>query len=973
MNRSQIGHDEIPGVLGNRATVGLLDRGSAYGAAAQGDPLPDGIRRTMAAALGDPLSDVRIRTDADAAGRARELRAAAVTEGRQISFAPGRYRPDTAAGRQLLAHEIVHTAQNRWLPPRTANRPPAAISRPTDASERQAHALSAALAPSLASARSALVAPMPVAFSPAVPTALLQRAGEDEVGSADAPGAGGMTSKHGASTVGTAPPAMSMSPSPAAPVEPGGPTIVVDGVTLSESPAYVRKQLLDYIAAQGTQKALDLQQHLESSVTTQSYNVSDQSGVSDERQRESDDLALRKRVLEIVKAELKTISGERDKFLADFQEAAEKNVRMILDESEGRVHDEMDRYRIVITTTVTEGYSMAMKEKTSKVTKTYRMGDNEETKGLATAARELADKRRAIRKLESSRSALEHIQPSYDEYTPAETYVQPEDQAQYDRLGEDVGKAEKEYDLLRATNTEDFPMLAAFADTRDPETLDKLAGGSSESTAQVIGKQVEEVLENIRTVRDGLGGRFSIWKQQPVVDATKSQFLEITWEHKWIDEKVTEVKEDQALSDLLWSALAIGLGLLAAIPSGGSSLIAAGTAVAAIGAAGVSSYLAFQHALDYNMAAAAAKTDFDKARAISQEEPSLFWLALDIVGAALDIGAAAKAFKAALALRRTAVAAEVLGDAAVSALKAEGNKIGQSLEKPLPNLGDRLAEDVAKRRKSVDTALQDASKEANAAAETGKAIEAGATATPEGSRLGRAAQRLKAAMADLIERIKAMAAKVWEDFGFKYFTVEVKSEWVEIYGHSSPGVLIARFKLTLFKNELVTETETLERLRHSRSSQLGKAAVTVDEELAAVLRGNATRLSETIGEKAGEQVVRRYFKAQGLKPRRIFHGHGSGVLDMVFELEDGTIVILEAKGGAGKIGLREIAPGQFAEQGHRQYLTSILDNMEKGYPDIVAKIRSARRRPGGLKYLYSSTPIPDAGSALKTTVKEFTL
>jgi hypothetical protein len=126
---------------------------------------------------------------------------------------------------------------------------------------------------------------------------------------------------------------------------------------------------------------------------------------------------------------------------------------MILDESEARVRDEMERYGIVITTTVTEGFSSAMKEKTYDVKTTYRMGDNEETKGLASAARELAEKRRAIMKLESSRWALEHIQPSYDEYTPSETYVKPEDQAEYDRLGGEIEKAEKEYDLLRAANT----------------------------------------------------------------------------------------------------------------------------------------------------------------------------------------------------------------------------------------------------------------------------------------------------------------------------------------------------------------------------------------------------------------------------------------------------------------------------------------------------------------------------------------
>jgi hypothetical protein len=49
----------------------------------------------------------------------------------------------------------------------------------------------------------------------------------------------------------------------------------------------VRKQLLDYIAAQGTEKAVDLLHHLDESVTTQGCDLSDQSGVTEEYQRES--------------------------------------------------------------------------------------------------------------------------------------------------------------------------------------------------------------------------------------------------------------------------------------------------------------------------------------------------------------------------------------------------------------------------------------------------------------------------------------------------------------------------------------------------------------------------------------------------------------------------------------------------------------------------------------------------------------
>jgi len=66
-------------------------------------PLPPGI--------GSRLADVRVHTDATADRAARALNARAFTVGRDISFAAGEFRPDTAAGRHLLAHELSHVVQ----------------------------------------------------------------------------------------------------------------------------------------------------------------------------------------------------------------------------------------------------------------------------------------------------------------------------------------------------------------------------------------------------------------------------------------------------------------------------------------------------------------------------------------------------------------------------------------------------------------------------------------------------------------------------------------------------------------------------------------------------------------------------------------------------------------------------------------------------------------------------------------------
>jgi hypothetical protein len=57
------------------------------------------------------FSHVRIHTDSAARDSARSLNARAYTVGSHLVFAPEQYAPGTAAGRQLLAHELTHVVQ----------------------------------------------------------------------------------------------------------------------------------------------------------------------------------------------------------------------------------------------------------------------------------------------------------------------------------------------------------------------------------------------------------------------------------------------------------------------------------------------------------------------------------------------------------------------------------------------------------------------------------------------------------------------------------------------------------------------------------------------------------------------------------------------------------------------------------------------------------------------------------------------
>jgi Domain of unknown function (DUF4157) len=78
-----------------------------------GQAIDNRTRAMMAWRFGQDLGRVRIHADAQAGESARLLQSEAYTVGRDIAFAPGKYQPETIAGRQLLAHELTHVVQQR--------------------------------------------------------------------------------------------------------------------------------------------------------------------------------------------------------------------------------------------------------------------------------------------------------------------------------------------------------------------------------------------------------------------------------------------------------------------------------------------------------------------------------------------------------------------------------------------------------------------------------------------------------------------------------------------------------------------------------------------------------------------------------------------------------------------------------------------------------------------------------------------
>ncbi|MBS0446724.1 MAG: DUF4157 domain-containing protein [Proteobacteria bacterium] len=93
--------------------------------AAPGRPLAPALRKDMEARFGHDFAQVRVHTDGLAAQSARDVDAQAYTVGHDVVFAAGRYRPGSAEGRRLIAHELTHVVQQGGGLARTLQRQPA--------------------------------------------------------------------------------------------------------------------------------------------------------------------------------------------------------------------------------------------------------------------------------------------------------------------------------------------------------------------------------------------------------------------------------------------------------------------------------------------------------------------------------------------------------------------------------------------------------------------------------------------------------------------------------------------------------------------------------------------------------------------------------------------------------------------------------------------------------------------------------
>lgn len=224
-------------------------------------------------------------------------------------------------------------------------------------------------------------------------------------------------------------------------------------------------------------------------------------------------------------------------------------------------------------------------------------------------------------------------------------------------------EASEKFEQARRAAVASQPSIALFAE--EPGIVAKLTGLSTmpdAAFANEVGRQSQERLDNITKVEAQIGGSFVVWNQSHLTRVTLDQMGANPFQRDAVQMAAQQKQRDAANEKLVFAALAVGLGLLAAIPTGGSSLLAGLTVAAGVAGAGLALYQVGAQVNEYTLATAANATDFDKAKAISDGDPNGYELALNCVMALGDVFAAAAAFKALNGL----VKAVKAGDAAAA-------------------------------------------------------------------------------------------------------------------------------------------------------------------------------------------------------------------------------------------------------------------------------------------------------------------
>ncbi len=781
-------HGEAAGVLG-RLDVGL--------------PLPDSSRSAFERLTGASLPPVTVHPDSAEPARRG---ASALTVGGHIALAPGRFRPGSRDGDALMAHELTHVVQQSGGHPGSAVVQANGSRR--DGFEGEADAVAASVGSGVA--RPLRISPVHAAGTTGTcadrcgPVQLQNADATDEQAeealvdeqAADEPVAGGFRRPDRERPPRIAYEDMISFRNRWWSTDENQLREMFEGVITradreggTEHAAWLLNQfVIDGGRARGTAAFPVISAHAvgarRGDLVKNPYTFQRE---EQERQRNED--AVQRLYPQIATTATRVfgrLMAERDEMLGRFRTHVHDTLSTLLDQGKARIDAEIIRYGLERTTTVE--YDEKPRGGWSRRTvHQFSMADEPATRGLAGAARDLLEKKKALDSAEWDQSLHDWTMA----LTAGGLLALVDEQsggtlaAARAARNAEVARRREEYALLGAIHAQRYPVLGAFLD--DKAALAAIASESSTRRATSAGALLWDRLDRVeRTRADLRDGDIDLWRLDDVIGVAKRTggVGSGSLYDRWIGERVQAEKDEHQIVDYVLSAIGIVLGLLAIPATGGASLALAAGSVG-VGAVSLSRAVA-----DYRLKRANSMAD--RAFAIAGDDPSTFWIALEVVGVVLDLGAAAAAFRAIRQPVRAAVnagagAAEEATEAAVRA--AEAQRAG---------LGARVREAITRQRAAGGRGL---------------------TLAESAGAAGHEATAMRRAATEMSEQASHAVAAKPSRLGGHHYKITPSGEFIRC---TTCAILRAQYAAELANNPLLHEE--FRRLRKASQAALGNAA-----------------------------------------------------------------------------------------------------------------------------------------------------
>jgi hypothetical protein len=618
-----------------------------------GQPLAERTRELMGSGFGHDFRDVRVHADAAAARSARDLSAAAYTVGNHIVFGAGRYQPETVSGRELLAHELAHTVQQRAA----TGAPPS----PARAGIVETSARSAGRAVANGQPVTAALPSTGIGLSRSPLYAAESERAQDVLGEGKV-----WVEQHYLNALLTeAKPTdrakrlaysralvdvdIEMSKRQKAHQQFAP---VLDDVT-ERRIGYRRNALAEIVRTRSVREGLD--------------SAEDRAGDADEREQ-----------IRLVRNDMKQVQDE-------FRDRAYDNAYKLLDSSSREIASMLQSY----------GLQMARAEDVVHFVRIYEgEREPEAAKWVATARASgtsgFADPRKAqhrkdlsatLKHLRTLQYWVKRLKPPKDPVSSAASLVVGPlaDLGPKTPDSPELKHAKAELAVAWMNAEREHPVLAAYRAGKDDklEEADLGGGGGEGKDEQAVVSQAIRLLVNILTAKLALQQKkVSPFELAPIVALTRAQML-IRRGSVW-DIAIQEMMRGDDDGEE-WAKEALKTALSAII------LVFPFAWPLMIVSAGINLHAAGTEYVRYGLDQALIATNLDRAKALSSKEPSLAGFAWALVGAGLDVVGARAAYKQAQSLRAAVLAGD---ENAVAALDRLGEAHG------VPHLG----EDIAKTR-----------------------------------------------------------------------------------------------------------------------------------------------------------------------------------------------------------------------------------------------------------------------------------